>query len=373
VSSFRKIWRLGVKELRSLSHDPVLLLLILASFSALVYTAAKAASHELRNAPIAIVDHDRSQLSERIITAFYPPRFKVPDRIPAAALDRGLDQGTYTFVLDIPPDFQRDVLQERKPEIQVNIDATRTTQAYIGAGYIQWIVQRELDEFMRQSGKAAELPIDLVMRVMFNPNLDGVWFGGVMEVINQVTLLSIILTGAALLREREHGTLEHLMVMPLAPFQIMVAKVWANGLVVLVAAALSLWLVVQGALGVPTQGSSALFLVGTALHLFSTTSIGILLATVVRSMPQLSLLVILVVLPFLILSGAVTPRESQPEAIQTIMLAAPTTHFVSLAQAILYRGAGLDVVWPQFAALVAIGSVAFVASLARFRRSVSLA
>jgi len=373
VSDFWKIWRLGVKELRSLWHDPVLLGLVTVTFSLMVYTAAKAASQELRNAPIAVVDHDRSQLSERIITSFYPPRFKTPARIPSAELDPGLDSGLYTFVLDIPPDFERDVLEGKYPEIQVNIDATQMTQAYIGAGYIQRIVQGELEKFLRQSGKAKEPPIKLVTRVMFNPNLDGVWFGGVMEVLNQVTLISIILTGAALIREREHGTLEHLMVMPLSPFQIMTAKVWANGLVILVAAALSLRIVVQGWLGVPIAGSVALFLLGTVLHLFSTTSIGILLATMVRSMPQLALLVILVVLPFQLLSGSITPRESMPEVVRTLMLAAPTTHFVSLAQSILYRGAGLDVVWPQFCALVAIGSVAFAGALARFRRSVSLA
>jgi ABC-2 type transport system permease protein len=372
MSSFWKIWRLGVKELRSLGHDPVLLGLVAITFSLMVYTAAKATSVELRNAPIAVVDHDRSQLSERIIAAFYPPRFKTPARIPSAELDPGLDSGLYTFVLDIPPGFERDVLQGRRPELQVNIDATRMTQAYIGAGYIQRIVYGELDEFTRRSGKPPEPPIELVTRVMFNPNLNGVWFGGVMEVLNQVTMISIILTGAALIREREHGTLEHLMVMPLAPFQIMTAKVWANGLVILVAAALSMSFVVQGALGVPIAGSIPLFLVGAVLHLFSTTSIGILLATVVRSMPQLALLVILVILPFQLLSGTITPRDSMPEVVQNVMLAAPTTHFVSLAQAILYRGAGLDVVWPQLCALVAIGSVAFAASLARFRRSVSL-
>jgi len=373
VGIFFKILRLGVKELRSLQHDRVLIGLILVSFSLMVYTAAKAASHELHNAPIAIVDHDRSHLSERIITAFYPPRFNEPERIAPSELDPGLDLGRYTFALDIPPDFERDVLQGRNPEIQVNIDATQMTQAYIGASYIVNIVQDELDAFMRQAGKAVELPVRLVPRVLFNPNLDGVWFGGVMEVINQVTLISIILTGAALIREREHGTLEHLMVMPLSPFEIMAAKVWANGVVVLVVAAFSLWLVVQGALGVPVAGSIALFLLGAALHLFSTTSIGILLATVVRSMPQLGLLIILVVLPFEILSGAFTPRESMPEAVKNIMLAAPTTHFVGLAQAILYRGAGLDVVWPQLCALAAIGTVAFAGALARFRRSVSLA
>ena len=208
---------------------------------------------------------------------------------------------------------------------------------------------------------------------MFNPQPQGGWFGGVMELVNQITLISIILTGAALIREREHGTLEHLMVMPLSPFQIMTAKVWANGLVIVVAAALSLRFVVQGGLCVPIAGSIALFLLGTVLHLFSTTSIGILLATVVRSMPQLGLLVILVV--FRLCSSRVRSRRARacPRPVQTIMQTAPTTHFVSLAQAILYRGAGLDVVWPQFGALVAIGSVAFIGALARFRRSVSLA
>jgi len=373
MGSFSKIWRLGSKELRSLWHDPVLIGLIVASFSLMVYTAARATSHELRNAPIAVLDHDHSHLSERVIAAFYPPRFKTPARIDAGEVDQGLDSGLYTFVLDIPPDFEQDVLQGRQPEIQVNIDATRMSQAFIGATYIQNMVHDELAEFMRRAGKESEPPIRLVTRVMFNPNLTGVWFGGVMEVINQVTLISIILTGAALIREREHGTLEHLMVMPLSPFQIMTAKIWANALVVLIAATLSLALVVQGALDVPIAGSIALFLLGTALHLFSTTSIGILLATVVRSMPQLGLLIILVVLPFVILSGAVTPRESMPVYVRTFMLTAPTTHYVSLAQAILYRGAGLDVVWPQLCALVAIGSVAFAGALARFRKSVSLA
>jgi len=372
VRSAWKIWRLGVKELRSLRHDPVLLALVAVTFSLMVYTAAKAASQELRNAPIAVVDHDRSQLSERIVGAFYPPRFKTPARIEATELDPGLDSGLYTFVLDIPPDFERDVLRGRRPEIQVNIDATQMTQAYIGAGYIQRIVQGELAEFVHSGVTADALPIQLVTRVMFNPNLDGVWFGGVMEVLNQVTLISIILTGAALLREREHGTLEHLMVMPLSPFEIMTAKVWANGLVILVAATLSLRIVVQGWLGVPIAGSVGLFLLATVLHLFSTTSIGILLATAVRSMPQLALLVILVVLPFQLLSGSITPRESMPEALRTLMLAAPTTHFVQIAQAVLYRGAGLGVVWPQLCALVAIGSLAFAGAHARFRRSVSL-
>lgn len=364
--------RLGVKELRSLWHDKALLVIALWAFSFGIYISATAAARELHNAPIAVVDEDRSSLSRQIINAFYGPYFRPPVLIAPAQVDPGLDAGRYTFVLDIPPDFQRDVVAGRQPTIQVNIDATRMTQAFVGATYIQNIVTDEISDFVQRGEGATALPIALVVRVEFNPNLNGTWFGGAMEIINNITMLSIILTGAALIREREHGTLEHLLVMPLTPLEIMAAKVWANGVVVLAAAVLSLLVVVQGFLGVPIAGSVPLFLFGATLHLFSTTSIGIFLGTMARSMPQLGLLIILVIVPLQLLSGGVTPRESMPDVVQTIMLAAPTTHFVKLAQAILYRGAGLDVVWQSFLAIAVIGAVFFLAALARFRKSVTL-
>lgn len=372
MTSLNHIFRLGVKELRSLWADKVLLVFVLVAFTALVYSGAKGTSRELHNAPIAFVDQDRSPLSGRLVEAFYGPYFKVPEIIGPGLVDPGLDEGRYTFVLDIPPNFQRDVLAGRRPALQVNIDATRMSQAFIGANYIQNIVAGEVSEFIRHQRSEQELPIKLVTHVKFNPNLSGLWFGGMMEIIEQVTMLSIILTGAALIREREHGTIEHLLVMPLTPFEIMTAKVWANGLVILIATALSVRLVIQGLLQVPIAGSVALFLVGTALYLFSTTSIGIFLGTVARSMPQLGLLVILVILPLVLLSGAVTPRESMPQIVQTIMQAAPTTHFVSLTHAIIYRGAGFDVVWPQFAILIGIGALFFTTALLWFRRAITL-
>ncbi len=371
MNRFTNIIQLGIKELRSLWHDKVLFFLIIWMFSGQVYTAAKAASRELHHAPIAVVDEDRSALSERIIGAFYPPHFNPPRLISLAEVDPGLDTGRYTFILDIPPDFQKDVLAGKQPALQVNIDATRMTQAFIGMNYIRSIVTGEVHEFVQRHRGGLALPVTLTTHVKFNPNLNGIWFGGVMEIISEVTLLSIILTGAALIREREHGTLEHLLVMPLRPFEIMMAKVWANSLVVLVCAALSLRFMVQGALEMPIAGSTVLFLFGVLLHLFSTASIGILMATLARSMPQFGLLMILVILPLQLLSGGVTPRESMPEVVQTIMLAAPTTHFTAAAQAILYRGAGLEVVWPQFAAIIGIGVVFFVAALRRFRASLA--
>jgi len=192
-----------------------------------------------------------------------------------------------------------------------------------------------------------------------------------MEIINNVTMLSIILTGAALIREREHGTIEHLLVMPVTPFEIMLAKVWSMGLVVLMAASVALVFVVQGVLHVPIEGSLPLFLAGTAPHLFATTSLGIFIATLARSIPQFGMLTVLILLPLQLLSGGFTPRESMPVFVQTVMQAAPTRHFAALGQAILFRGAGIAVVWPQFLVLAAIDGVFFMFSLNRFRKTIS--
>jgi ABC-2 type transport system permease protein len=365
------IYRLGVKELWSLARDPMMLILILVSFTLMIYTAATAVPETLHNAPIAVVDEDASPLSARITSAFYPPHFTSPQMVTSAEADAGMDAGRYTFSVNIPPNFQRDVLAGKPAEIQLNVDATRMSQAFTGSSYIQQIITDEINEFLRRYRAPTELPVDLAVRMRFNPNLTQAWFGALMEIINNVTMLSIILTGAALIREREHGTIEHLLVMPVTPTEIMVAKVWSMGLVVLASAGLSLTFVVRGLLHVPIEGSVALFLTGVALHLFATTSMGIFMATLARSMPQFGMLLVLVLLPLQMLSGGTTPRESMPEFVQNIMLAAPTTHFVELGQAILYRGAGIGVVWQPFLALALIGTVLFALSLARFRKTLS--
>ena len=364
-------YRLGVKELWSLWRDPMMLLLIVYVFTAGVYTAATAMPETLHNAPIAIVDEDRSPLSQRIASALYPPQFTAPQIIDWSQMDPGMDEGRYTFVLVIPSHFQRDLLAGRSPQIQLNVDATRMSQAFVGSGYVQQIVMGEVSEFA-QRYRASNVPqVDLALRARFNPGLEASWFGGLVEIINHIAMLSIILSGAALIREREHGTVEHLLVMPVTPAEIMLAKIWSTGLVVLLAAWVSLTFVVRGLLHVPVSGSVPLFLVGSLLCIFATASMGIFMATVARNMPQFGMLMILTIMPLQMLSGGSTPRESMPEFVQNIMLAAPTTHFVQLGQAILFRGAGLDVVWPQFLGLLLIGAVLFALSLQRFRKTIA--
>ncbi|HBP4632926.1 TPA: ABC transporter permease [Pseudomonas aeruginosa] len=369
--SLSNILNLGLKEFRSLWRDRAMLLLIVWAFTMNVYSAATGLPDALHHAPIAVFDEDRSPLATRLLEGFQLPHFLPAQRVTAEEMAKGMDSGRYTFGLSIPPGFQEDVLAGHKPTLLISVDATQISQAFIGAGYIQNILADEVMAFTTRSPQGLALPSDLVIRVEYNPNLIQKWFGAVMEVLNEVTMLSIILTGAALIREREHGTLEHLLVMPVSPLEIMCAKVWSMGVVVLLAAALSLIGVVQGLLAVPINGSLVVFLCGAALALFASSSLGILLGTIARSMPQLGLLSILLLLPLLILSGSITPRESMPRVVQDAMLLMPTTHFVSMAQAVLYRGAGLGLVWPQFLAMAGIGLVFFMVALTRLRRSVA--
>ena len=361
------IFWLGTKELRSFMHDFVLLGLVIYAFSFAVITQAQSNSQELHNASIGIVDEDNSELSHRIAHAFLPPYFQSPRPITEREIVPLMNAGRYTFVLDIPPNFQRDVLGGRQPVIQVHVDATAMVQAGLGSGYAQQIITTEISNFLLHAEGAPQPPVNLLVHIAFNPNVTTAWFTSVMGIINNVTMLAIILAGAAIIREREHGTMDHLLVMPLTPFEIAMSKVWANGLVITVAVGLALYVVVRAILHIPIAGSIPLFMVGVVIYLFFATAVGIFLGTVARSMPQLGLLYMLIYMPMNMLSGANTPIESMPPWLATAVQVSPSTHFVSFAQSILYRGAGLDVVWPQFLAVALIGGLFFGFALLRFR------
>jgi ABC-2 type transport system permease protein len=184
-------------------------------------------------------------------------------------------------------------------------------------------------------------------------------------------MVMIILTGAALLREREHGTIEHLLVMPLTAFEIALAKVWANGVIIIVAFVCSLLLIVEGVLDVPVAGSRELLLLGTIIYVFAAAAIGIFLGTLARTMAQFALLMLMVMIPMMILSGGMLPVESQPEWVQYITWLLPSRHYVALMQAVAFRGAGFALVWHELAIVLVMGVTFLAASLFLFRRSIA--
>jgi ABC-2 type transport system permease protein len=366
------VYRLGLKELISLRYDPVLVFLIVYSFTFAIIAPARGVKLELQNASVAVVDEDRSQLSARMTETLRQPYFQPPVHIGAGDVDAAMDAGRFTFVIDLPPRLQADTAEGRQPAVQVNVDATAMAMAGAGARYLEQVLAEEPLYYLQGHGVEPPPTVAAVSRLVFNPNGESVWFLAVMQIVNMVTLLGIVLTGAALIREREHGTIEHLLVMPLSSGDIMLAKVWANALVILLGATFALVGIVQGLLGVPNAGSLGLFVLGLAVYLFSLTALGILLATLARTMPQFGLLSIPVFLVMYMLSGANTPLDSMPEALQRVMLLSPTTHFVAFVQSVVFRGAGLDLVWSHLAATLGLGILAFAAALARFRRTVSL-
>ncbi|MBQ6597195.1 MAG: ABC transporter permease, partial [Lentisphaeria bacterium] len=263
LQSLKNIYHLGVKEIRGLFRDWLMVGLIVYSFTYAIVVASRAQPDSLNKAAIAIVDDDQSQLTKRLADAFIPPMFLPPKFITQSEIDPGMDHGEFTFVVVFPVSFQRDVMSGKEPEIQVNVDATRMSQAFTGSGYIQQILQQEISRFMRKDQNS--MYAKYVIRNRFNPNLTQLWFTSVMQLVNNITMLAIILTGSALIRERENGTLEHLLVMPVTAFEIMASKIWSMMLIVLTASAFSLIFVIRIFMEVPVEGSVMLFLLGVAL------------------------------------------------------------------------------------------------------------
>lgn len=372
MTTWINIFWLGTKELRSVLGDLVLVGLIVWAFSFQIYARATAMTESVNNASIAIVDEDHSALSRAIANAFYPPYFKHPELIQPAEVAQAMDQDRFMFVVIIPPKFEADVCRGRQPSVQIEIDATAVTQASLGNAYIQNIVSDEVSHHRNCATAKVSYPVTLVQHRAFNPNGSAIWFGAIVALLDNLSMLTIILTGAALLREREHGTIEHLLVMPLTSFQIVMSKVWANGLIILVAFSLSTLLVVEFILDVPIVGSRLLLVGGTTIYLFAAAAIGIFLGTIAQTMAQFALLLMMVIMPMMMLSGGMTPIESQPEIIQPVTWFLPSRHYMAFAQAVVFRGAGLDLVWPQLLTIVGLGSIFFVGSLALFRRSITV-
>ncbi len=372
MDSLLNILWLGVKELRSFTSDVVMLLFVVYSFSGAIYAQATGTSSEVNNASIAFVDEDASALSKQLANAFFPPRFQEPVMINASEVEAAMDRGRFMFVVVIPPRFESDLRSGRRPDIQLNIDATAMQQASIGGGYIKNIVNERISSFFTRTDFRAQPPINLVIRRLFNPNGVSAWFSSVVGIINQITLLTVVLTGAAVIREREHGTLEHLLVMPLTSLEIALAKVWANSLIILIATAASLYLIVMKALQVPFAGSVLLWFSGVLLYLFFATALGMFLGTMSRTMAQFALLIIFVNVMLQLLSGGSTPIDSQPDWMQYMTFFLPSRHFVAFSQKIIYRGGGFEAVWPNFAVVAIIGSAFFLYSLYMFRKSIAV-
>ena len=369
MRTLKNILALSSKELRSLFGDTILVIFIVMMFSTMVYNTATNATSDVRNANIGIVDYDRSPLTRQIVAALVPPQFAKPVYVNPNDTQEMLDKSELTFVLEFPPNFQRDVLAGRAPEAQLLVDATAMTQAGMGSGYITQIFSHEIQEFMGVKQQISQaMPVRAAVNLQYNPNNQSSWFMGAAMAGNNIMLITLVLVGAAVIRERERGTMEHLLVMPVTATEIVVAKILANGLVVSAAAVLSMKFVVGGAIGAHLAGSLALYALGVVLFMFSVASLSVMLATLAPTMPQYSLLMVPTYIVFMMFSGSTSPRANMPEMAQRVSEYWPSTQFAHFAQSVMFRGAGLETVWVQLLALSVAGAVFLGLALVRFRK-----
>ncbi|WJW76343.1 ABC transporter permease [Thiohalobacter sp. IOR34] len=363
------------KELLQLARDPVLLIVIAWFFTADVYLAGSGIAMELRQAPLAVIDHDHSAASRELIYRFRPPYFDLRgELLDAREGQRLLDRGEIMLLLEIPEGFQRNLHLGLPSEVQVQIDTSNTVLGTLGSSYAAQIVQgfgydQAVERLGLDEAALQAVPrIDDRHRVWYNPNQNEVWFMSISELLTVITMLSLMLPAAAAVREKERGTIEQLIVSPLSAFQVLLPKVIAMNLAILAGTAACFALILLPVFQLPIKGSLGLFFLVTALYVFATAGLGLFIATLSRNLAQVTMLVIVVLMPMLLLSGAWTPPEAMPEGLRLAMPLSPLYFYINMGYAILLKGAGASVIWDSLAGLALLGLILFSFGAWRFRR-----
>ncbi len=370
---------LTVKELKQCVRDLVLIAFTAYSFIGAVYISGTGVTQDLRNAAVLVHDAASTPQSRNLLYRFRQPYFNRVGTFAGerAGLDR-LDKGTAMVLLDIPEDFSTALARSaRAAQVQMLVDTSNVTLGYLAAAYGQQIVAGYTQDSARDAAGRSGLDlrtlpsVQNVSRVWYNPNLNGHWFNAIGQWLTMMTVVAVLLPATALVRERERGTVEQLLVAPLTPMQIMVSKAVAMTLVNLVGTTLSVYLVMVPLIGVPFAGSAWLFFATTALYVFSIAGLGLAIGAFARSSAEVGMLVILIAVPMTALSGTWTAPEAMPEWSRYGLQISPLYHFIGCAYGILLRGAGLRSLWSSILMLALLGGTAFGLAWLRLRQKLS--
>ncbi|WP_137938541.1 ABC transporter permease [Chitinivorax sp. B] len=363
------------KEFLQLLRDIVLLAFIVYAFTADVYLAASGVTLQLNHAATVVRDQDHSAASRELLGRFQPPYFRMDGQL--ASNQQGqqlLDDGHTMLTLTVPPQFEHDMQSGHQTALQMQIDATNSVLGFLASSYAAQIVgSYGLEVSLHQAGlgggKLDALPIiENRSHVWYNPNQNDAWFMGITELLTVITVFAILLPAAAMVREKERGTVEQLLVSPLSPFQIMFPKVISMTTVILLGSGLSLFAILMPVFDLPTRGSLLLFFSLTGLYVFTTAGLGLFAATLARNLAQVGMLTILILAPMLFLSGAWTPPEAMPTWLRGMMYLSPLHYYIDIAFGILLKGLPLKALWPAISGMLMLGGTVFGFGLYRFRR-----
>lgn len=363
------------KELMQLFRDIPLIAFLIYSFTLAIFVTGNGMKTQLRNAGLVVYDADRSVSSRELISRFHPPYFRFDGELAHRDEEfQRLDRGSSMMVLDIPTRFHEALVAGEPTAVQLLVDTTNSPQGLSAAGYAARIVGQFGQEVaLARNGltDSSLTSVPMILsdhRVWFNQDQNETWFESMSHLLRMITIFSVLLPAAALVREKERGTVEQLLVSPLTPAQIILPKVVAMTLVILVATAVALFGVMRPAFGMPIRGSIGLLFSLTALFIVATAGMGVFAATVTRNQAQVGMLTLLVVAPMLLLSGIFTPLEMMPAWVRHLMALSPLRYFIDIANGILLKGIGIEMLWTQALSMGLVGGSLFGFGLWRFRR-----
>lgn len=372
---WRRVAVMTRKEILQLFRDIPIVAFLVYSFTLAIYITGNGIRSQLHDARLLVHDADRSVSSRELIHRFQAPFFQVNEEVIDSREGlRQLDRGTAIAFLEIPPRFHEQLITGEPTAVQLLVDTTNSPNGLSVASYAARIVARFGQETALTTVGSAEessqgLPlIKSEHRVWYNLDQNEAWFECISHLLRQITIFALLLPAAALVREKERGTLEQLLVSPLTPFQIMIPKVLAMTVVILGASAVGLFGVMQPVFDVPIRGSTWLFFSLTALFVFATACMGLAGATLAKNQGQVGMMTLLVAAPMLMLSGITAPMEAMPTWIRNLMGLSPLRYYIEIANGILLKGTGLDILWPSVLSMAVLGAAMFGFGIWRFRR-----
>ncbi|MCU0588511.1 MAG: ABC transporter permease [Syntrophobacteraceae bacterium] len=363
-----------VKELLQFSRDGALILFMIYAFTLDIYLAGSGVRLELSRAVTVVLDDDRSFSSRELTARFGPPSFEVVGKLRDGSEGSGLlDRGEAMVVIDIPPRFEESLRKGSPTSVQVRLDASNSVLGSFASSYSTQIVSRfgletALERLGAGGSRREGMPGVMVEpRVWFNPTHDNRWFMSIAELLNIVTLFAMLLPASAMVREKERGTLEQLLVSPLNPFQVIFPKVLSMAVVILAGTGVSLFGILKGCFGVPVKGSLHLYFMITLLYIFAVAGLGVVISTVARNLAQAGMLTIITYGPMIFLSGAWTPPEAMPEALRLMMRLSPLYYYIDASFGVLLKGAGLSLLWDSVMGIALLGGLLHGVGLWRLR------
>jgi len=362
------------KEFLQLFRDVPILFILTWAFTGIIYLTGHAISMEIRDYPVVVYDLSQGSHSRELVSRLQKPYFKVVDYVYSdAEVTAFLDGGKASLAVIIPPDFEHRV-NEGNARFQVISDGTLSVTATIAGGHIAEIANTfSRDILLKQVGLTSaefeRLPqVDARIRIAYNENLTHAWFSSMLEMLNMATMVAALLTAAAMVREKEYGTLEQLMVSPLRPAELFVAKIVPTVVMVLLFSLLALFGVIKGVFDTPIRGSILLFYSVSVVYVFAAASLGLAIAVLARNIAQATMMLLLILFPMMFLSGAFTPPESMAPWMQYASLISPLRYYIDFGYQVLFKGNGLAEVWPDIVGIFVVGAVMFSFAVWRFRQ-----